>query len=185
MKYPTIAASLILIAGLVSGGSALAQANDAKRDLALKIVALQQGADMDRMIGQLAASAVQPMVEVWARRVEANIPKSRQEQAGEQLKTELKRYGDDVYKLIQSKLPRVSQDSLVGAYMDSFSEDELRQLLAFFASPVVKKYQSLGPQLGNLVVQKLVEATRPEIQERARQFEAVALKIAGPDKSAK
>jgi len=177
-------ASFLLLAWLAAG-TALAQNADPKHDLAVQVVALQQGPEMDRMVGQLASSALQPMVGYWAQRLEANIPKAKQQLAGEQLKVELKRFGDDVYKLIQSKITKVSQDSLVGAYMDNFNEDELRQLVTFFSSPVVKKYQTLGPQLGSLVVQKLIEATRPEIQERAKTFEAAALKIVGPEKTAK
>ena len=65
------------------------------------------------------------------------------------------------------------------AYADRFSLDELKQLAAFFESPAVKKYQASAPELGNLFVQKLIEASRTEVVARGRQFDDVALKIVG------
>ena len=177
--------AIIFVAACALSTGTLAQQTTpsaAKRELAVRVVASQQGAEMDRLIQQLAGSAVQPMFANWAPKLAANVPASRQEAAASDLNAELQRYGEDAAALIRSKVAKVSDESLVEAYMDRFTEDELRQLNAFFTAPVIKKYQTVAPQLGALMVEKLIEASRPEMQERARLFDEAALKIVGPDR---
>ena len=190
---PSLLRSTALIAAsLVACGSALAQATSppaasaadpAKRELAVKLASFQKSTDTDSLASQLATNAVQSMAAQWAPKLEASIPAARQQQAGEQVKTELKHYGEEVYKIVQGKVGKITQDALVSAYMDNFSTDELRQLGGIFASPAFIKYQSLGGQLGNAVVQKVGDATRVEVMEKARQFETSANKIVTASKS--
>ena len=71
------------------------------------------------------------------------------EQAKEGLNSELKKYFEDVSKTISGKVAKVSSGALIPAYMERFSLDELKQLVAFFESPAVKKYQASAPELGN------------------------------------
>ena len=178
--------AMLLIAGCVASTLTLAQSaspSAAKRELAVRVVALQQGAEMDRLLAQLAASAVQPMIATWGPKLEANVPQARQQAAADQLNAELKRYGDDATAIIKSKVAKVSDESLVDAYMDRFSEDELRQLNAFFSAPVIRKYQGVAPELGSLLIQKLIEAAKSDMQDRARAFDEVALRIVGPDRA--
>ena len=105
--------------------------------------------------------------------------------AAEQLNVELKRYGDEVVKIVQGKAARISEETLANVYAENFTEEELRQLTTFFASATVKKYQGLTPQLSNAVVQTMVEATRADIQARAKTFEEAATRIVGADKPKK
>ncbi len=179
-------ATFLIAAYAVSMGVAAqnAPASSNKRTYAEHVVAAQQGAEMDRLIQQLAGSAVQPMLANWGPKLEANVPATRQKAAAEQLNGELNRLGDDAVGIIKSKVPAVSSGSLVDAYLSKFTEDELRQLDAFFSAPVIKKYQTLAPELGNLMVEKLIESSRGEIQARSAQFDEAARKIVGPDKAA-
>ena len=156
-----------------------------KRELALKLATQQAGPELDRLVVQLTNSAVQPMIDVYSRRLETQVAKDKQAKAAEQLNVELKRYGDEVVKIVQAKAAKVSEETLANVYAENFTEEELRQLTVFFASATVKKYQALTPQLSNAVVQKMVEATRPDIQARAKTFEEAATRIVGADKPKK
>lgn len=171
----------LALAGLACTTTLHAQAAgaDPKTELAAKIVALQQGPELDRLVGQLAGSTTQELVANWGPKLEANVPKAQQQKASEDLNAELKKYSDDAIKLITKQVSKVSADVLVPAYAERFTLEELKQIAAFFDSPAIKKYQSTAPELGNTFIQKLVEASRPDVIARVKQFDEAAQKIVG------
>ncbi|MES2979805.1 MAG: DUF2059 domain-containing protein [Pseudomonadota bacterium] len=169
----------LALAGLAFSASSQAQTADPKLEWATKVVALQQGPELDRLVAQLAGSATQDLIANWEPRLQTSVPKARQAKAMEDLNGELKKYSDEVSKIIGDKVTKVSTDTLVPAYMERFTLDELKQISAFFESPVIKKYQGVAPQMGSLFVEKLVEASRTEVVARARQFDESATKIVG------
>ena len=152
---------------------------DLKTEWALRVVALQQGPELDRLVAQLAESAAQELIANWGPKLDSNVPKAKLKQATDNLNAELEKYAQDANKLIAKQVSKVSTEVLVPAYADRFTLDELKQLAAFFESPAVKKYQAAAPELGNIFVQKLVETSRTEVVARGRQFDDAASKIVG------
>lgn len=169
----------LAIAGAVFSSAIHAQSADPKIEWAAKVVALQQGPELDRLVGQLSASAAQELIANWGPKLEAGVPKAKQQKASEDLNVELKKYSEDTSKIISKQVSKVSTDTLVPAYAERFTLEELKQLAAFFESPAIKKYQSSAPELGSVFVQKLVEASRSDVQARAKQFDDAAVKIVG------
>lgn len=178
-KILNIAATAVIASFVLAAGSSLAQTTDPKLDWATKVVALQQGPELDRLVEQLTQTTTQDLLQNWAPKLQNDVPANKQEQVREALNAELKKYADDVVNIISGKVGAVSKESLVSAYMERFSLDELQQIAAFFESPVIKKYQASAPELANVFVQKLVEATRTDVTARASQFDAAAEKIMG------
>jgi hypothetical protein len=172
-----------IIAALALSGltvsAAFAQAPDAKLDWATRVVALQQGPELQRLVAQLADGATQEILQNWGPKLQANVPQARREKARDELNAELKAYYEDVSKIINGKVVQVSNSALIPAYVERFSLDELKQIAAFFESPVIKKYQAAAPELGGLFVKELVEATRVAVTARAQQFDDKAIKIVG------
>ena len=176
MKKLTITLSF---AGLALSTALHAQTTDPKTDLAAKVVRLQQGPELDRLIAQLADSTTQELIATWGPRMEANVAKANQQKASEALNAELKKYSDDTNQLITKQVAKVSTDVLVPAYAERFTLEELQQIAAFFESPAIQKYQANSPELGNAFIQKLIDASRTDVLARAKQFDAAALKIVG------
>jgi len=174
-----IATLAIAIASLALSAAVNAQAADPKLEWATKAVALQQGPELERLVGQLADSATQDILQNWGPKLQSNVPPEKMGQAKEGLNTELKKYFDDVSKTINSKVGKVSSSALIPAYMERFTLDELKQLVAFFESPAIKKYQSAAPELGSLFVRQLIEETNTDVTARTRQFDDAATKIVG------
>ena len=164
---------------LTLSGTAQAQTIDPTLDWAAKAVALQQGPELERLVGQLAESSSQNIVQSWGVKLRSDVPKDRVEQTAQSLNAELKKYNDDVTKIISGKVNKASADSLIPVYMARFSLDELKQLVAFFESPAVKKYQTAAPELGNVFVNQLIIETRGDVSARAKQFDDAAAKIVG------
>jgi uncharacterized protein len=175
--------SIATYAVFTPAGSLVYAQGDAKRELAAKVASLQQGPEMDRMLQQLARASTEPLVANWAPRLQT-VPQAKQKQISESLNGELKKFDQDALKIFSSKVGKVSTDNLVGAYMEKFSEDELKQLVGLLEAPVFKKYQSASPDLGNLFVQKLIDASRPELEARAKTFDTSAAKLVGANESA-
>ncbi len=169
----------LALAGTVLSATALAQTADQKIELATKVVALQQGPELDRLVQQLSGGATQELIASWGPKLEASVPKAKQQKASEDLNVELKKYSEDANKLIGKQVSKVSAETLVPAYAEKFTLEELKQLVAFFESPAIKKYQSTAPELGNIFVQKLIEASRTDVMARAKQFDDAAVKIVG------
>ena len=159
--------------------TAQAQTADPKLEWATKAVALQQGPELERLVGQLADSATQEILQNWGAKLQSDVPPAKMEQAKEGLNNELKKYFDDVSKTISGKVSKVSTTALIPAYMERFTLDELKQLVAFFESPASKKYQAAAPELGNIFVRQLIDETRADVTARSRQFDDVATKIVG------
>lgn len=170
--------SSLLIAGCAFATSSQAQTADPKLEWATKVVAVQQ-ADLEGLVAQLASTAVQDLVNTWGPRFQAGVPKARQAKATEDFNAELTKFAADANKLILAKVGQANSEALIPAYMERFTLEELKQLTAFFESPVIKKYKTATPELVDVFIKKLVASTQPEIQARASQFEAAAAKIVG------
>ena len=179
-KTTSIATKLIAVFAILywSSSPIYAQTADAKRPLAVRAVAAQDGPEMDRMLAQLADSATQQMIGNWDERV-ANLPAAKQQSAIAALDAELKKFNDDTLKLITAQAPKARNEVLVGAYAERFSQDELKQLVALLEAPVFKKYQTTAPELGNMFVKAIVDGTRDQVTARSKVFDAAAAKIVG------
>lgn len=176
MKKLTIALAIALIGSITS---LQAQTPDAKTEWATKVVTLQQGPELDRLVAQLAGSSTQELIANWGPKLEANVAKAKQQKASEDLNAELKKYTEDTNKLISKQVKKVSADVLVPAYAERFTVDELKEIAAFFESAAIKKYQATAPELGNAFVEKLIDASRSDVLARAKQFDEAAVKIVG------
>lgn len=170
-----IAAYVLLIG---TSTAIYAQTSDAKRALAVRAVAAQEGPEMNRMLAQLAGSATQQMVANWDERV-SQLPEAKQQSAITAMDAELKKFNDDALKLITAQATKVRGDALLNAYVERFSEDELKQLVALMEAPVFKKYQNVGPDLGGIYIKAIVDGTRSAVEARSKSFDAAAAKIVG------
>lgn len=168
-----------LIAGCALSTTSQAQTVDPKLEWATRVVALQQGADLEGLVAQLVGSAAQDLVAGWAPRFDASVPKARQAKATEEFNAELSKFAADANRIVSAKISQASSEALVPAYMERFSLEELKQLAAFFESPTVKKYKAATPALVDVFVKKLVATTQVDIQARAKEFDAAAAKIVG------
>lgn len=169
----------LAISGTVILNLSHAQVPVTKQEWAAKVVALQQGPELDRLIAQLADSATDEVLQNWGQKLQADVPPARQEQAKNELNAELKKLYDDITNAIKSKVVVASGDALVPAYMERFSIDELKQIATFFESPAIKKYQAAAPDLGSLFIKQLIEVTRADVTGRVKQFDDSAAKIIG------
>ncbi len=165
--------------GSTAAPAAPANIPAARRQLAERVVNLQKGPELQRLLAQLVDEAAAPVVEKWAQRL-SEVPEARQAAMRDRLNTELQKFGRDVAGLLEATADRVGRETLAPAYAERFTDTELRALIGMFEAPAYKKYQEVAPQLGGVFVQALIEGVRTQVQDRRGAFDATAAQIVNP-----
>ena len=168
----------IALALVASAALAHAQGNG-KKELVARILQSQQAG-----IENIARSIVErPALQMMqaAGQALAQVPADRREAIGRQIDAELKKYVDESVPLLRERALKLAPTSFGTALEEKFSEDELKQLLAWFESPVNKKYQQALPGMQDTFVKQLVAEGSPlldpklaALQERLRGLLGVA-----------
>ena len=172
-----LAVATLLATGLVFSTSALAQNNDAKRALAVKLAQIQLKADSGAMADQLTGSAVQPLIAVWSQRLDETVPPARQKDVRDKLDAELKKFTDNTEKTIEAQVAKSAEPALVPIFMEKLTEDEMKTIIAYLESPVSAKFQSLGPEAANAWAKRVVDATRTSVEGGQKSFDSAAERI--------
>jgi hypothetical protein len=165
----------MIVAALLTG-AALAQAqttaapaapsSPAKKELVQKFLTLQQpGIEnvarglVERPVGQIAqgvSGALQQM------------PPEKREAAAKAIDADIKKYIEESFPIVRDRAIKLAP-STVGATMEEkFSEDELKQLIAWFESPVNKKYTQVSNEMQGNFTQKLVTEVGPLIDPKVQ-----------------
>jgi hypothetical protein len=176
-----IAVAAVLLAACAIPLGAAAQTSgknsDSKHALAVRLAHLQQKTDGDAVAQQLTASAVQPLVAGWSQKLDETVPPARQQEMRAQLQQELEKFSDNTYKAIQAQSAKAAEEALVPIFMEKFSEDELKTLVAYQESPVAAKFMAMGLDATNAWAKQLMQDTRAAVESSAKTFDGAAAKI--------
>jgi hypothetical protein len=160
-------------------GSSLAMAQD-------KAAFVQQFVDMQRpSLESMARGLVeQPVagIAVSGRQyLQTQVPLYKREAAGKAADAEHKKYFDDAYPIVRDKALQLGAAE-IGPMMDqNFSEEELKQMFAWFNSPVNKKLAEVNQRLMPGLLEKLAAETRPAIEPKLIALERnVATALGAP-----
>lgn len=141
-----------------------------KKEVVQKILSSQQGAldDISRNVAeqparQLAMGARQILVQ--------GVPEDKREATAKLVDAEIKKYLDGAVPAVRASAGKLSTNVLGPIYEEKFSEDELKQLQAMLESPVLKRYQSLLPEMSNALLEKVVADARPQVTPKLQTAE--------------
>ena len=168
----TLAAAFILF-GVVTA-PAVAQS---KKELVDRIVLLQQpGVEaMARNMGE------QPAIQLvmQARQFIQNVPADKRDAAVKNIDVELKKYVDDVVPLLRDRAVKIAPTIIAPELDKNFNEEELKQLINWLESPVIKRFQDLTPNIQRSLSEKLVAETRAQVEPKLSALEAAMAKQLG------
>ena len=161
-----------LIAGLaMTLGSVSAQAQPAtKKEFAQKIVQAQQPA-IEALARRMADEPAARMLQEVSRVVQTQVPADKREQVVKGIEASAQRYIDAAAPLLRERALKLAPSTFGTTLEEKFSQEELKQLLAWLESPLMRKYLAMGPVLQNSLVQKLVAEGRPLIEPKAQVLE--------------
>jgi hypothetical protein len=146
--------------------AAPAAAPATKKELVAKLLQLQQGG-----IENMARSLVeQPAIQLMQ---QANIalqrvPQERREAVARDIEADIRKYAEETVPLARERAVKLAPGTIGPLLEERFSEDELRQVIAFLESPVTRKYQQMGPDFDKALREALVAETRGEIEPKVQ-----------------
>lgn len=168
-KKPLIA--LTLVAAAVA-----AVAAPTKKELAQKVLSLQQSA-LDENARAVAEQPARQLAGAARQVLMQAVPENKREATAKQIDAEIKKYVDAAVPMVRASANKQSQ-AVIGAMLEEkFSEDELKQLVGMLESPVLKKFQTTMPDAGKAMMDKVLEDVRPQIMPKAQSAEAAIRKI--------
>ena len=127
----------------------------------------------------LVQQASDPIAQAGSGYLQSQVPAEKREAAAKAADAELKKYFDETYPLVRDKAVQAAPGTLGPILEQNFSEEELRQLVAWISSPLSKKYQDLNPQMQTALTQKVVTDTRASVEPKIRALDANVAKALG------
>lgn len=179
-----------LLVGL-SGGAVLAQsaakpapvaasaaASPAKKALVKRVIELQQpGIEaMARALVEQPASAIMQQV---ARTLQTNVAADKREAVGREAEKDVRKFVDDVVPVVRKRAVEIAPGAVGPILEEKFSEDELKQLVAWLDSPVSRKYQQLGGEMQRAISEPLIRDSRAVVEPKMRALEETLMKRLG------
>jgi hypothetical protein len=171
MRTPWIAA-LLLGATLVH-----AQPGGTKKELVARLLQSQQAAIEGIARNLVERPAVQMMQA--ATPVLERMPADKRATVARQVEAEVRKFVDDATPVLRERAVKLAPSTYGAALEERFSEDELRQLVAWFDSPVNRKYQQAVPELQNVFVQKLVAEGSPLLDPKLQALQVRVRELLG------
>lgn len=173
MLKNTLALSFLMLAA-----AAQAQSTPAKKELAARILKLQQPG-----IESMARSLVeQPAVDLMGKAgpvLAARVAKDKQEAVSKEIQADIRKYLDDAVPLVQGRAVKLAPTTIGTLLEEKYTEDELKQIVSIIESPVYTKFQRMGDEMQKALVEKLMAETRPLVDPKVKALEQTVAKRLG------
>ncbi|MCW7536498.1 DUF2059 domain-containing protein [Aquabacterium sp. A7-Y] len=166
---------------LALGGLAVPAQAQTKKELVQKLLQMQQPA-VENMARRIAEQPAVELMQEAGRLLKTQVPEAKRQEVAKAIEADLKKYAEQATPLVRDKALKLAPTTLGSALEEKFSEDELKQVIAWLESPAYKKYQQVLPEVERNLTQKLVEETRPAVEPKIRTLQASIRKHLGlPD----
>lgn len=171
--------SILILALALAGPAAVqAQSTPAKKELAGRIVKLQQPS-----IEAMARALVeQPALELLSNAANAmpnRVAKEKQEAVAKEIQGDVEKYLAETVPLVQARAVKLGPTSIGTLLEEKLTEDELKQVVAILESPAFAKFQRMGDDMQKVLVDKLVADTRTTVEPKVRSLEQTVAKRLG------
>jgi hypothetical protein len=163
-------AALLASAALAHAQAPATPTSPAKKELVQKLMALQQAGIENLARGMVERPALQMAQE--ARAALQRLPDDKREAAAKAIDADIKKYVEEAVPIVRDRALKLAPSTIGAAMEEKFTEDELRQLIAWLDSPVNKKFGQLGPEMQNNFQQKLFTEVGPTMDPKMQALVA-------------
>jgi uncharacterized protein len=164
----------VVLAALLFGAATVVQAqggaSPAKKELVQKLLTLQQPGIEGAARNLVERPAAQMMQEA-GRVMQTQFPADKREAIGKAIEADAKKYVEEAFPPVRERALKLAPTTLGVTLEEKFSEEELKQLIAWFESPVNKKFQAASAEMQSNFMQKLVAEARPLIEPKLQTLE--------------
>lgn len=172
------AATLLVGTGLSHAQNAPAAASSpAKKELIAKLLQVQQPG-----IENLSRAVLQgPLGNLMqgAGAALQQLPPEKREATAKSIEAEVKKFAEENGPMLRDRAIKLAP-STIGTMLDErFTEDELKQLLAWLESPVNKKFSQMGGEMQKALTEKLMADTGNTLDTRYKALQQSVAKQLG------
>lgn len=154
----------------VAAGAAAQGSSDKKKELVARAVQLQMPGIEQLARGLVEQPAAQMLRQAGLLLQERATPEQR-EAMGKKIQDSANKFVEETTPLVRDRAVKLAPGTLGAALDEKFSEEELKQLVAWLDSPVSRKYQQMLPEVQGNFVQKLVGDTRGLVDPKLKVLE--------------
>lgn len=145
-------------------------ASPAKKELVQKLLTLQQPG-IEMAARSLVERPAAQMMQEAGRVLQVQVPADKREAVGKAIEADIKKYVEEAFPPVKERAVKLAPTTIGATLEEKFSEDELKQLIAWFESPVNKKFQQVGAEMQNNFMQKLLAEARPVLEPKLQALE--------------
>jgi uncharacterized protein len=149
---------------------ASAQTSAAKKELIAKVVQLQQGG-VEGIARSLVEQPAMAMLQQAGQVLQTRIAPDKREALAKEIQADVRKYVEETNPLLRDKALKMAP-AVMGPLLDEkFTEDELRQLVGWLESPIVRRYQQMTPEIQKGLSEKLVAETRSLVEPKLQALD--------------
>jgi uncharacterized protein len=155
---------------LASAQTSAAQTSAAKKELIAKVVQLQQGG-VEGIARSLVEQPAMAMLQQAGQVLQTRIAPDKREALAKEIQADVRKYVEETNPLLRDKALKMAP-AVMGPLLDEkFTEDELKQLVGWLESPIVRRYQQLTPEIQKGLSEKLVAETRSLVEPKLQALD--------------
>ena len=161
------AATLVLLAALPAQA---AEPSPAKKELIAKVISLQQGG-IDGIARSLVEQPAMALMQQAGMILLTRVAPEKREALAKEIQADVRKYVEEATPIVRERAQKAAP-GVMGALLDErFTEDELKQLVAWLESPVVRRYQQMTPDIQKGMSEKLVADTRAAVEPKLQALD--------------
>jgi len=155
-----------------------AQSTPAKKALVARILKVQQPG-IESLSRAMAERPAQALMESAGSVLPDRVAPDKREAVSREIQADVKKYMDEAVPLVTSRAAKLAPTTIGPFLEEKFTEDELKQVVAFLESPAMIKYQRLTGEMQKVLLEKLLSETRGTIDPKVAALEQTVSKRLG------
>ena len=155
---------------LSASSSALAEPSAAKKELIQKVIQLQ-GGGIEGVARGLVEQPAMALLQQAGMVLQTRIAPDKRDALAKEIQADVRKYVEETGPMVRDKAIKAAPGVMGPMLDEKFSEDELRQLVSWLESPVVRRYQQMTPDVQRGLTEKLVAETRAAVEPRLQALD--------------
>ena len=169
------------IGAALLGCALTAQAQPAsatKKELVAKVLELQQPA-IETLARTVVQRPVMQLMQAAGQTLRTQVPADKREAIGNTIEADAKQFVAEAEPILKKRAIELAPDVIGPVLEEKFTEDELKQLIAWLESPVNKKYQQIAPEMEGAFVKRLLAEGAPLLDPKLQALHGKMRKALG------
>ena len=147
-----------------------AQTSATKKELVAKVVQLQQNG-VEGIARSLVEQPAMAMMQQAGMVLQTRIAPDKREAIAKDVQADIRKYVEELNPVLRDKALKLAPGVMGPLLEEKFTEDELKQLVGWLESPVVRRYQQLTPEIQKGLSEKLVAETRSLVEPKLQALD--------------